>query len=180
MTGCSLMEGTREVRLIPNRQLVRHPRRHSSLDKVLLEQDGKQLQICHWDWVKLHPWALAGTAADFAKLPVIPTRCSVSLTRLGVLLPLHECSWISRLNWYVLSFYLHECCKCELTLNEDVRPLLKRVDPFSGKENFVRLRFETMKCKMMHDVYAKNGHIFFIKGLCQSNCKHYKEHCFIW
>jgi len=35
------MESTGEVRLIPNRQLVRHPRRRSGLDKVLLEQDEK-------------------------------------------------------------------------------------------------------------------------------------------
>jgi len=35
------MEGTEEVRLIPNRKLVRHLRRHSSLDKVPLEQDGE-------------------------------------------------------------------------------------------------------------------------------------------
>ncbi len=41
MVGCSLMEGTREVRLIPNWQLVRHPRRRFSLEKVLLEQDGE-------------------------------------------------------------------------------------------------------------------------------------------
>ena len=58
MAECSLMEGTGEVRLIPNRQHIRHPRRHSGLDKVLLEQDGKQLCICHWDWVKLHPSSL--------------------------------------------------------------------------------------------------------------------------
>lgn len=49
MAGSSLMEGTREVRLIPYWQLVRHLRRRSGLDKVLLEQDGKQLRICHWD-----------------------------------------------------------------------------------------------------------------------------------
>jgi len=35
------MEGTREVRLIPNWQLVRHSRRHFNLEKVLLEQDGE-------------------------------------------------------------------------------------------------------------------------------------------
>ena len=39
--------------------------------------------------------ALAGTAADSAKLPVKPLGYSVSLTQPGVLLPLHECSWIS-------------------------------------------------------------------------------------
>ena len=37
----------------------------------------------------------AGTTADSAKLPVKPPGYSVSLTRPGVLLPLHECSWIS-------------------------------------------------------------------------------------
>ena len=58
MAGSSLMEGTGKVRLIPNRQHIRHSRRLSGLDKVLLEQDVKQLRICHWDWVKLHPWSL--------------------------------------------------------------------------------------------------------------------------
>jgi len=38
---------------------------------------------------------LAGTAANSAKLPVKPPGYSVSLTRPRVLLPLHECSWIS-------------------------------------------------------------------------------------
>ena len=58
MAGCSLMKGTGEVRLIPNRQLVGHSRRLSSFDKVLHEQYGKQLRIHHWDWVKLHLWSL--------------------------------------------------------------------------------------------------------------------------
>ena len=40
-------------------------------------------------------WVLAGTATDSAKLPVMPPGYSASLTRPGVLLPLHECSWIS-------------------------------------------------------------------------------------
>ena len=53
--------------------------------------------------------ALAGIEADSAKLPVKPPGYSVSLTRPGVLLPLHECSWISCSNWYVLSFCLHKC-----------------------------------------------------------------------
>jgi len=66
-------------------------------------------------------WALAGTAADSAKLPMKPPGYSVSLTRYGVLLPLHECSWISCSNLYVLSFCLHECCRYELALNEDSR-----------------------------------------------------------
>jgi len=35
------MEGTEEVRLIPNRKLIRHLRRLSRLDKVSLEQDGE-------------------------------------------------------------------------------------------------------------------------------------------
>jgi len=39
--------------------------------------------------------ALAGIEVDSAKLPVKPPGYSVSLTRPGVLLPLHECSWIS-------------------------------------------------------------------------------------
>jgi len=36
-----------------------------------------------------------GTAADSAKLPMRPPGYSVSLTGLGVLLPVHEYSWIS-------------------------------------------------------------------------------------
>jgi len=63
--------------------------------------------------------ALAETAADPAKLPVKPPGYSVSLTRPGVLLPPRECSWISCSNRYVLSFCLHECYKCELTLDEN-------------------------------------------------------------
>ncbi|KEH40974.1 hypothetical protein MTR_1g040280 [Medicago truncatula] len=101
MVGSSLMEGTGEVSLIPYWQLVRHQRKRSDLDKVLLEQYGKQLRICHWDWVKLHPWSLLlrlllmlafGPLLElqliFAKLPVKPPGCSVSLTRPEVL-------WIS-------------------------------------------------------------------------------------
>jgi len=63
--------------------------------------------------------ALAETAVDFAKLPVKPPGYSVSLTRPGVLLPFHECSWISCSNRYVLSFCLDKCCRCELALDED-------------------------------------------------------------
>jgi len=40
-------------------------------------------------------WVVAGTATDSAKLPVKPPGYSASLTRPGVSLPLHECSWIS-------------------------------------------------------------------------------------
>jgi len=47
------------------------------------------------DAVDIGVRALAGTAADNVKLPVKPLGYSVSLTRPGVLLPLHECSWIS-------------------------------------------------------------------------------------
>ena len=36
-----------------------------------------------------------------------------------------------------------------------VGPLLKQIDPFYGKEIFVRLEIETMKCKMMHDAMQK-------------------------
>ncbi len=39
--------------------------------------------------------AFVGTAADLGKLPGKPPGYSVSLTQPGVLLPLHECSWIS-------------------------------------------------------------------------------------
>jgi len=40
-------------------------------------------------------WVLAGTATDSAKQPVMLPGYSASLTRPRVLLPLHECSWIS-------------------------------------------------------------------------------------
>ena len=65
--------------------------------------------------------ALAGTVADPVKILVKPPGYSVSLTQPGVLLPLHERSWISCSNIYVLSFCLHECCNCELTLDENNR-----------------------------------------------------------
>ncbi|KEH29920.1 hypothetical protein MTR_4g056200 [Medicago truncatula] len=104
MAGSSLMEGTGEVSLIPYWQLVRHRRRRFGLDKVLLEQDGKQLRICHWDWVKLHPWSLLlrlqlmlafepllELQLIFAKLPVKPPKYSVSLTWCE--LTLDEDSW---------------------------------------------------------------------------------------
>jgi len=48
---------------------------------------------------------------------------------------------------------------------------LKWVDPLMKK--FVRLRFETMECKMMHDVYAKID-TFFFEGFIKVNCKHCK------
>jgi len=66
-------------------------------------------------------WALAGTATDLAKLPVKPLGYSVSLTRPRVLLPLHECSWISCFKLIHSLFCLHECCRCELALDEDSR-----------------------------------------------------------
>ena len=62
--------------------------------------------------------ALVGTAADPAKLPVKPPG-TVSLTRPRVLLPLHECSWISYFKLIHSLFCLHECCRCELALDED-------------------------------------------------------------
>ena len=43
MTWCPLMEGTREVGPIPSWQFLRHSRRWSGLNKVLLKQTGKQL-----------------------------------------------------------------------------------------------------------------------------------------
>jgi len=42
----------------------------------------------------------------------------------------------------------------------------------------VRLGFETMNAKMMHDAYEKMD-IFFYRRTCQSNCKHHKGHYFI-
>jgi len=47
MTWFPLMEGTREVRSIPNRQSFRHSRRRFGMDKVLLEKSGKHLGILH-------------------------------------------------------------------------------------------------------------------------------------
>jgi len=46
------------------------------------------------------------------------------------------------------------------------------------KKKFARLGFETMECKMMHDVYAKID-TFFFEGFIKVNCKHCKEHGFI-
>jgi len=118
MAECSLMEGTGEVRLIPNRQLVRHPRRRSSLDEILLEQDGgvaPHMSLGLGQTASLEPVvevvvdvgvrAFVGTAADFVKLPVKPPRYSISLTRPGALLSLRECSWIPGSNWYVLLLF---------------------------------------------------------------------------
>jgi len=36
---------------------------------------------------------------------------------------------------------------------------------FYGKEKLVRLGFETMRCKMMHDVMRKLTHFLFIEGI---------------
>lgn len=56
MVGCPLMEGIREIKSIPNRQIPRNPKRRFGLDKVLLEQGGKQLLIPYRHWIKLwHP-----------------------------------------------------------------------------------------------------------------------------
>jgi len=52
----------------------------------------------------------AFAAADSVKLLVKPPGCSVPLSWPRALL----CSWISCSNWYVLSYCLHECCRCEL------------------------------------------------------------------
>jgi len=38
-------------------------------------------------------------------------------------------------------------------------------------KKFVRLGFETMECKMMHEVYAKMANFFF-EGFIKVNCKH--------
>jgi len=53
MTWCPLMEGTREVGPIPSWQFLRHPRRWSGLNKVLLKQIGKQLCIFYGNRIKL-------------------------------------------------------------------------------------------------------------------------------
>jgi len=119
--------------------------------------------------------ALAIIEADSANLPVKPPAYSVSLTRPGVLLPLHECSWISCSNWYVLSFCLHECCRCELALNEDNRTTFETGWPFI--ENTTTCETRIWNLRMQNDAwyaYAKNGQIFlFIEGLYQSNYKHH-------
>jgi len=54
---------------------------------------------------------------------------------------------------------------CELVSGEDVGPLFETGVTFYGKEKLVRLRFEAMRCKMMHDVTQKLTHFLFIKGL---------------
>jgi len=53
MTWCPLMEGTKEVRGIPNRQHIRHLRKWPGLNMILLKQDGKQIHIFHGYWVTL-------------------------------------------------------------------------------------------------------------------------------
>ena len=129
-----------------NQQLVRHSRRRSGPDKVLLEQEWDvvpHMSLGLGQTASLEPVveaaidvgvrALAGIEADSAKLPVKPPGYSVSLTRPRVLLPLHECSWISCSNWYVLSFCLHECCRCELALDEDSRTTFGTGWPFIEK-----------------------------------------------
>jgi len=58
---------------------------------------------------------------------------------------------------------------CELNLNKDIITLLKRVDLFTEKKICVRLGFETMKCKMMHDSYVKIDTFFIYRRTCQSN-----------
>jgi len=95
---------------------------------------------------------LDGIEADSAKLPVKPPGYSVSLTRPGVLLPLHECSWVSCSNWYVLSFCLHECCRCELALNEDNQTTFETGLTFLWKRNFVRLGL--WNYEMQHDAWC--------------------------
>ena len=71
--------------------------------------------------------AFVGTAADYAQLPAKLPGYSTSLTRLGVSLPLHEARGsLFQTDTFSL-FCLHECCRCELTL--DVGPFsLTEVD----------------------------------------------------
>jgi len=47
------------------------------------------------------------------------------------------------------------------------------------KGNFLRLGFETMECKMMHDMFMQKG-INFLKGLSKWVVNIAVEHSFIW
>jgi hypothetical protein len=146
MAGCSLMKGAWEVRLIPNRQLVRHSRRLSSFDKVLHEQDGKQLRIRHWDWVKLH--LLSRLLLMLAFGPLLELR--------PLWLGLERCDLLSTL----LSFVCTSVVGASRLWKRTVGPLCETGWPFYGKEKFVRLGIETMKCMMMDYAYAKMDTFF--------------------
>jgi len=171
MVGCSLVEGTWEVRLIPNRQHIRHPRRRSGLDKVLLEQNGKQLRICHWDWVKLHLWSL------FSRLLLMLAFRSLLELQLilrsyqwshqgtqPLKLALECCYLFTNAREFLVQTYMLFLFVCTSVVGASwlwtrtVRPLLKRIDLLLRK---TRCETQTWnyECKMMHDVYVKNGHI---------------------
>ena len=69
--------------------------------------------------------AFAETAADSAQLPAKLPGYSTSLTRPEVLSPLHEARGsLVQTDTFSL-FCLHECCRFELALGEDVGPLFE-------------------------------------------------------
>jgi len=47
-------------------------------------------------------------------------------------------------------------------------------------KKFVRLGFETMECKMMHDMFMQKGIKIFLKGLSKWIVYIAEEHGFIW
>jgi len=63
--------------------------------------------------------ALAGTAANSARLPMKPPGYSVFPIRPGVFFT------SSRMFMDFLFKLLHECCRCELTLDEDSRTIFE-------------------------------------------------------
>jgi len=75
-------------------------------------------------------------------------------------------SWTSCPSWSI-SRVCASACICEPKLKEDIGPLLT----FLEKKTLWDSDFETMKCNMMHDVYAKDT--FLLKGLS----KWIEKHC---
>jgi len=122
-------------------------------------------------------WVVAGTATDSAKLPVKPPGYSASLTRPGVSLPLHECSWISCSNWYVLSFCLHECCRCELALDEDSQTTFETNWPFIEKN---KVWDSDLKLWIQNDAWCLCKKWTIFEGLVKVFVNILRDIVFIW
>jgi len=83
MIGCPLTEDTKEVRSIPTWQSFRHPRRRPSLDKILVQQGGKQLCIFHRNQIIL--WWFLNTILRGELLLSLLSRLLVILLKLGLI-----------------------------------------------------------------------------------------------
>jgi len=117
---------------------------------------------CSWCWC-------SGLCCSwFCEATSETTRVLVSLTRPGALLSHHECSWISCSNWYVLSYCLHECCRCELTLDFWQSDNFWNGLTLYKKEKLVRLGFETMNAVWCMICLCKSGHLLYIEGLIKA------------